>query len=106
LINLSRDYKDLGEWLDANLVEEYKADFYKPATQCQMSNEEQFPRANLDKYFKRGYESVYNDPVPARVIKDMGKSKHQRAGIRCANTILGDMGLRSTPTIPWFLFTV
>jgi len=89
MIALSRDYKALADWLDENLVPEYKQEYYQAAYQCQTSNVKQFAEKSLDKFYKRGYASTLTDAIPVGVLNTAGV-----------------MGQRSTPDIPWFLYAV
>jgi hypothetical protein len=78
----------MSDWLVENLDPKHEAEFRKSEEQCLKSNIDQFKEINLDKYFKKGYESV-KEEIPRSVLQ-----------------WTGEMGRRATPTIPWHVYGV
>jgi len=86
ILGLSHDYANLSKWLDDNLVPSLASEFRMAEKQCFDSNEKMFGHQDLGKYFKRGYNSLF-DVVPNSVW-----------------TAASSMGQRATPQIPWYLY--
>ncbi|TID27566.1 hypothetical protein E6O75_ATG00333 [Venturia nashicola] len=87
LLGLSHDYPNMSTWLTENLIPETAAEFRKADSQCFDSNEKQFAFQDIGKYFKRGWRSILDDPVPRSVM-------HSGA----------TMGARAVPNVPWYLY--
>jgi hypothetical protein len=87
MLGLSKDYKNLSDWLNLNLVPALEPQFRKAQHQCLTSNEK-FDGQELGKYYKRGLKAL-DDAVP-QTVYEWGST----------------MGLRATPKIPWYVYEV
>jgi hypothetical protein len=67
ILGLSHDYPNMSTWVAENLKPELADEFRKTDSQCFDSNERMFAYQDLGKYFKRGYQSLF-DPVPKSVM--------------------------------------
>jgi hypothetical protein len=105
ILGLAHDYANLSIWLDENLIPEKAAEFRKAESQCFSSNENVFENRDMGIFFKRGFKSLVQDPIPASVMREAGESKQLN---RFALTLIfiGVMGRRGTPKVPWYLFEV
>ena len=88
IVGLSHDYQNLSTWLDENLVPSTKAKFMQAGSQCITSNAIEYAFEDIGDYFIGGYAAL-SEPVPASILAATGL-----------------MGLRSTPTIPLYLYEV
>lgn len=73
ILGLSHDYPNMSTWIAENLIPETSAEFRKADSQCFDSNAELFSYQDIGKYFKRGWDSLLNDPVPNSVMHSGGK---------------------------------
>lgn len=73
LLGLSHDYPNMSTWIAEELIPETAAEFRKADSQCFDSNEAQFAYKDIGTYFKRGLNSIVNDPVPRSVMHSGGK---------------------------------
>ncbi|KAE9971856.1 hypothetical protein EG328_005337 [Venturia inaequalis] len=87
LLGLSHDYPNMSTWIAEELIPETAAEFRKADSQCFDSNEAQFAYKDIGTYFKRGLNSIVNDPVPRSVM-------HSGASL----------GVGATPKVPWYLY--
>lgn len=85
-MGLAHDYQNFTEWLDENLVPELAADFKRSEHQCFDSNWN-WTDNDMGPYFKNGYDSLFQDEVPRSVLYWGAQ-----------------LGIRSTPTVPWYMF--
>lgn len=85
MLGISHDFKNLSEWIDANILPWRAEEFRKAETQC-MGAKTDYGKGNIGQFFKRGLESILSDETPASIVRQVGV-----------------MGKRATPTAPWYL---
>lgn len=73
LLGLSYDYPNMSTWIAENLIPETAAEFRKAESQCFDSNAAMFSYQDIGKYFKRGWKSFFDDPVPSSVMHSGGR---------------------------------
>jgi len=86
LIGLSRDYKNISDWLDENLKPDKKELFWKAGNQCYDANWDLFAQMKVEDFFTRGLDAL-NDAVPQSVLESA--------------SIMGNGG---TPQIPMYVY--
>ena len=74
LIGLSRDFKNLSEWMDDALAPAKKEFFWKSATQCYDSNWDDYAGMTLEPFFKKGQKAL-DDAIPRSVFDATCKIK-------------------------------
>ena len=88
VMGIAKDYKVVSKWLDDNLIPgPLAAEFRRTETQCFDGNQI-YAYKDIGQYFKRGWLSLFDKEV--REVMEH----------------TGTLGLRSTPTIPWYLHEV
>jgi hypothetical protein len=70
LLGIGHDYPNLTNWVNENLEPSLANEFKKTDHQCWDSNE-MFTNQDIGKYFKRGWQSVF-DPLPNSVVQSAG----------------------------------
>lgn len=85
VLGISKDYPQLSTWLDEALFPS-RAEEYRIGDKRCVSGNHNFSNQDLGQYFKRGYDSIFED-VPLGVIRETGT-----------------MGVRGTPRIPWYIY--
>jgi hypothetical protein len=77
LLGLSKDYKNLSDWLEANLKPETRDEFYKADAQCYDSNWADFTGKKIGSFLKNGHKSLY-EAVPSSIFQRAGPSPSKR----------------------------
>jgi hypothetical protein len=72
LLGLAHDYANFSKWLDENLIPDKVADFRKGERQCFRSNEKFYYNQDMGTYFKHGYKSLTEHPIPVSVMREAG----------------------------------
>jgi hypothetical protein len=72
-LGLRKDYKNLSDWLEENLIPEKKAEFYKADAQCYDSNWADFTGKKIGSYLKKGHKSLY-EAIPSSIFTHTGLS--------------------------------
>jgi len=86
ILGLSKDYKNLSDWLESNLKPETKELFYKADAQCYDSNWADFTGKKIGSFLKKGHSSLYEE-IPSSVFKHTGQ-----------------MGWIGTPRVPMYIY--
>jgi hypothetical protein len=69
---VSKDYPEAAKWLNDNLVPDRAAEFREALNICFDADEKKFAYKDMSIYFKRGYDSVFSDPVMSGAIAKTG----------------------------------
>jgi len=85
---MSKDFKNMTDWIDDNLRPEKADEFRYVYSQCFDSNWNSYTNKSFGDYFKDGYSSLFS-PIPRSVM--------ERAGT---------LGLSGVPTAPMYTFMV
>lgn len=72
LWGVGKDYPQAEKWLNDNLVPEKAAEFREVLSYCFDSNEKKFQHKDIGVYLKRGYDSIFSDPVMSGAIEKAG----------------------------------
>ena len=75
LIGLSRDYKNITQWLDDSLKPDKKDFFWKSATQCYDTNWDDYAGMKVEDFFTRGLEAL-KEPIPKSVFESACKQEY------------------------------
>ncbi len=85
------------------MVPERAAEFKEGLNYCFDTYEKRFSHKDMGMYLKRGYDSIFTDPVMSGAIKEAGE--YARANDLARTNWEGNMG-RYTPKVPWYLYDV
>lgn len=86
IMGLTKDYKNLSDWVESNVKPDQRTHLYRTTTQCFDSNFDNYTNMDLGTFFKDGYESLHTD-LPWGVFRWSGT-----------------MGMRGTPKIPLYIY--
>ena len=105
LMGLSKDYQNLTDWFNENLVPgPDKADKWRKVyAQCYDSNWNLYENSYMGGYFKDGYKSLFS-PVPLSVMNNAGKMVC--GSQRAVADFLGVAGQMGVPKVPLYVYQV
>lgn len=86
MLGLSHDYKNLSNYLDEHLLPEM-APAYRLGDQRCVDGNKNFTNTDMGRYWRNGYSASIHNPT-----------------VQSVAFATGVQGLRSTPTIPWYIY--
>lgn len=104
LIGLSRDYKNISDWLDVALKPSIKTLFWKAANQCYDANWDIFATMKVQDFFTKGLDAL-GEAVPKSVLESACK---QESYTLYSHTLIlsAIMGNGGTPKVPLYVYEV
>jgi hypothetical protein len=73
LWGVSKDYPEVAKWMNDNLVPDRAAEFREALDYCFDMDEKKFSHKDISMYLKKGFDSVFSDPVMSGTIRKTGE---------------------------------
>jgi hypothetical protein len=88
IVGMSKDHKNMTQWINDNLLPDKADEFRKVYSQCFDSNWDTYTNKSFGQYFKDGYSSLFS-PIPRSVMESVGT-----------------LGISGVPEVPIYAFMV